>query len=132
MTAHEQVLRDRELGEQVQLLRDHGDPGGLGVARRGELDGLSTHLQRSLVWRVEAVNDLHERALAGPVLADEGVDLAGPQVEIHALDRGHAAEAFGYVLEAKDGTCLGDLRSPLRARVVVQAHNPRTSARFSW
>src|SRR5215211_3264149 len=62
LAAHEQVLGDRELGEQVELLGDHGDAGSLGVARRGERSRLAVHFQAALVGLVEPVHDLHERA----------------------------------------------------------------------
>src|SRR5215217_42795 len=92
LAAHEQVLGDRELGEQVELLGDHGDAGSLGVARRGESSGLAVHLQAALVGLVEPVHDLHERTLAGPVLAHQGVNLSRTQVEVHVLHGDHTAE----------------------------------------
>ena len=38
--------------------------------------------------------DLHQRALAGAVLAHEGVDFAGPDAEIDALKDAYARKAF--------------------------------------
>jgi hypothetical protein len=38
--------------------------------------------------------DLHQRALAGAVLAHEGVDFAGPDAEIDALENTHARKAL--------------------------------------
>jgi hypothetical protein len=58
-TADEQVLGDRELGEEVELLRYHGDACRLRVARCGELDNLAVDLERPLVGGIETVNDLH-------------------------------------------------------------------------
>ena len=47
LAADEQVLCHRELGEQVELLRDHGYARRLRVARRGERNGLAAHLEHS-------------------------------------------------------------------------------------
>ncbi len=54
------------------------------IASRGEWKSTGDALDpdRSLVGPVEARQDVHERALAGAVLAEQGVDLAGPQVEV--------------------------------------------------
>src|SRR3712207_4658450 len=114
----EQVLGNREFGEEVELLRDHGDPGFLRIPRRGELDHLATDLQRSLIWCIETVDYLHERALAGAVLADQGVHLTRAQVEIYALYGRHAAEAFGDAPEPEDSRCFSDRSTSLCAAVV--------------
>src|SRR4028118_33891 len=63
--------------------------------------------QRPLVGAVEAVHDLHERALACTVLPYQGVDLAKTQVEAHPFHGDHAPEALGDVLETEDGSRFG-------------------------
>ena len=40
---------------------------------------------RALVGSGEPVEDVHERRLAGPVLAEQGVDLARPHVEVDVV-----------------------------------------------
>ena len=65
------------------------------------LDDAAVDLERPGVRPVGAGDDLDERRFAGAVLADEGVDLAGGQVERDALKRLHAAEGFGDVGQTK-------------------------------
>ena len=43
---------------------------------------------------VDAVQDLEDRRLAGAVLAEQGVDLAGADVEGDVLEGAHAAETL--------------------------------------
>jgi hypothetical protein len=95
--AEEQVLGDGHLGDQGQLLIDHRDAGGVGVARRGEPGRLAAHQQLALVAavRMEAAEQLDQRALAGAVLAAQRVHFAGPQREVDLAEGGHAAERLG-------------------------------------
>ena len=51
----------------------------------------------------DAGQAVEERALARPVRADDGADLAALHLEIDAVERGQAAEADGQVLGAQDG-----------------------------
>jgi hypothetical protein len=44
---------------------------------------------------VGARRDLDERAFAGAVLAEQGVHLAGREVEIDPAQRAHAAKVLG-------------------------------------
>jgi hypothetical protein len=44
--------------------------------------------------RVNPRQDMHEGALAGAVLAQQGVDLAGTDVEVHAIKRADARECL--------------------------------------
>ena len=53
-----------------------GEPSSIGLA-------VDEHL--ALLGRVHPVEDLHERALAGAVLAEQGVDLAGADVEVDGV-----------------------------------------------
>ena len=76
LAAHEDVLGDRQVGEERRLLVDDGDAGGLRLGGRGEVDGLAVEQELAGVALVEARDDLDERRLAGAVLADEGVDRA--------------------------------------------------------
>ena len=48
-----------------------------------------------VVGGLHAGEDLHQRRLAGAVLAHERVDLAGAEVEVDAVERGDAGEALG-------------------------------------
>ena len=63
---------------------------GVGDRRR-----LSVEEDLALIGLVHAVEDLHQRALAGTVLAQECVDLTGEQVEIDIVVGEHSGESFG-------------------------------------
>jgi hypothetical protein len=102
LAADEQVLGDRKLGEEVELLGNHGDPGLLCVSRGGERCGLPVHLETTLVRLVEPVHDLHERALARAVLPYQSVHLPRPQLEVHVVHSHHAAEPFGDAREPEE------------------------------
>jgi hypothetical protein len=73
--------------------------------------GLAGDLDRAGVRAVRAGDRLDQGGLAGPVLADDRVDLAGQQLERHALERADAAEALGDVGEPEKGGHLGCPRS---------------------
>ena len=49
----------------------------------------------ALVGSVQAVEDPHEGALAGAVLAEEGVHLAGADIEVDVVVGEHPGEALG-------------------------------------
>ena len=57
----------------------------------------------SVVGRIHPVEDAHQRGLAGPVLADERVDLARPELQGDVVVRQHTGEPFGDVLEDDEG-----------------------------
>src|SRR3546814_15456095 len=56
----------------------HADAGGDGVARRADRHRPPVDEDLAAVGLVEAVEDAHQRRLAGAVLADDAVDGSGP------------------------------------------------------
>ena len=62
------------------MLVDHADAAGDGVGGSRDLDDLPVEQDLALVGPGEAVEHVHEGRLAGPVLAQQGVDLAGTDV----------------------------------------------------
>ena len=62
------------------------------MASRGERksDVPAAHADAALVGSIHAGKHVHERALAGPVLAQQGMDLAGADVEVHVVVGEHA------------------------------------------
>ena len=79
--AEQDVLGDGLRGDEREMLVDHPDAGGDGVPRREERDGLPVDPDLTLVRPVEPGEDVHQRALPGTVLAEQGVDLPGQQLE---------------------------------------------------
>jgi len=88
------VLEHRHLVGQHEVLVHHADARGDRIGRRGELDLLAVDLHDALVGRLHAVEDLHERRLAGAVLAADRVDLARFDGEVDVVVGDHAGEAF--------------------------------------
>ena len=72
--SEDDVLEDGEVVGELEVLEHHADPGIDGVGRRGEVHLAAVDSDRALVGALDAVEDLHQRGLAGAVLADDGVD----------------------------------------------------------
>ena len=75
--ADRDVVGDRQVRDQRQLLEDAGDAGGLRVGGRRERDRRAVEQHAALVGRDDAGHDLDQRRLAGAVLAEHRVDAAG-------------------------------------------------------
>ena len=69
-------------------------PGGAGGGGGAVGQRLAVDQHLALARRVHAVEDLHQRRLAGAVLAEQGVDLAGPHVEVDVVVGHEVAEAL--------------------------------------
>jgi hypothetical protein len=94
LLADRDVLRHREVGHEVELLVDDADPGVPGLLRAADLQRLPVHREVAGVRGVDAGEQLHQRRLAGAVLADDGEHLVVPQLEVHVGERLHAGEAL--------------------------------------
>src|SRR5206468_10421828 len=68
------------------------DPAPDRVLRGGELDRLPLDPDLPLVGVVQAVEDVHQRRFAGAVLAEDRVNLAPSEVEVHAIVGDDAGE----------------------------------------
>ena len=70
-------------------------PSPAAIASRGEpeRDRPAVDADLARVRPVEAGEDVHQRALAGAVLAEQGVDLAGAQLEVDVVVGDDAREA---------------------------------------
>ena len=89
------------LGDE-DLLEDREDAAALRLARRPDRrDELAVELDLSGVRGVDAAEDLDHRRLAAAVLADERVDLAGPQLEGGVADGLGRPERLGDVGDAQ-------------------------------
>ena len=94
--AEEQVLVDRKLRNQREILVDGLDPVRPGGTDRVEADALAADDHLSCVLRVEAAQDLDERALPGSVVADEAEHLALAQDEVDAAEDDERTEALRH------------------------------------
>ena len=125
---------DGEVGEDERFLVDAGDAQRLGVGRAAQLDDLAVDLEVAGVGPVQPGHDLDQRRLAGAVLADEGVDLARPQVERHAAQGVGRAEALRHVDDRHERTIVASpvpSRTPQRIESFQSlrgTHAPRQSS----
>jgi hypothetical protein len=60
------------------------------------------------IWLTDTGQNLNQRGLAGAVLAKQSVDLASPNVKIHAVERERSGEALGQAgdVEKRSGDWL--------------------------
>ena len=97
LRAQDQVLGDGQRLDQHEVLVHHPDPRVDRVAGAAHGHGAAVDLDLAGVRRLQAVEDLHERALAGAVLADEGVHLAPRELEVDVVVREDQGEALDDV-----------------------------------
>jgi hypothetical protein len=96
LPAEEDIASDVERVDDFELLMDHGDAESRGV-RRPVHD--HRHVVDRNLARVRAMDpgqDLHQRRLAGAILADQPDDLSGGHVEVHAIERDDAGKLLGH------------------------------------
>ena len=103
LVVDEEVGEHRALGQDAELLVHDADAVGTGGPRRGELDDLAVQRDRAAVRSDRARQHLHQGRLAGPVLADDRVDAAGGDLEVHAVDRDDAAVRLAQLLDLDRG-----------------------------
>ena len=94
--AERQVVDDTEAGDQAEILVDEPETELVPGAGDPEPERLAADRDRGArVGGVHAGQHLDEGRLARPVLADEGVDLARPHVEVDACQCPLAREGLG-------------------------------------
>lgn len=79
------VLCDREHRDEHEVLVHHADSGGHRIAWAGEALHDIVEQDLALVGLIEAVEHVHQGGLACPVLAEQGVDLAGLDGEVNMV-----------------------------------------------
>src|SRR5581483_8239396 len=89
--AEEDVVENGHRRRERELLVDQRDPMPDRVARRAEAHRTPVDDDLARVGRHSAGDDLPERRLAGAVLADERVDLAGLDGDAHVVERPRTA-----------------------------------------
>src|SRR5687768_9194345 len=92
------ILGDRHVRDQTQLLVDGGDPRPAGRLGRGEALLLAVQEQPSPVGSDRSGDDLAERTLAAAVGPHQRHNLAGLHVQAAVGERYHAAVALDEVL----------------------------------
>ena len=102
LAAEEHVLDDVEVVGQREVLVDDLDAEVGRVLRAVDRDGLAVEEDLALVDRVDAGDALDQRRLAGAVVADEGHDLAGRDVEVDLVEGLDGAEALRDSAQLED------------------------------
>ena len=97
LAAHEDVLRDREIGEEGGLLVDDGDAGVPGRCRAVQGDRRAADEQLTLIRRVHPGEHLHHGRLARAVLTKQRVRLPRVQVGGSVHHGVHRAERLRRV-----------------------------------
>ncbi len=93
------VFQNGEILHQLEMLEHHADAGGDRRLAVGDLGLLAGHEDLALVGLVEAVEDRHQRGLAGAVLADDAVDGARHDADGDVLVGLNRAEGLGNAPE---------------------------------
>ena len=93
--AEKDVLGHRQVRNEIQLLVDDANAERQRVARAVDVDRLAAHADLAAVLAIRAAENLHQRGLAGAVLAEQHVHFAGVQRQIDAVERDDARKASG-------------------------------------
>ena len=101
--AHEDVLGDAEVGEDHRFLVDRDDAAALRIGGRTQRDELTVDANLAGVGCVDPRHRLDERRLARPVLADQGVDLTGEQLDPGTAQRPSRPELLRDVGQGHHG-----------------------------
>ena len=96
LIGQQDVLGHREIGDLGQLLKGGLDPGAMGIAGTVEMQLLAEGGERPGIGAHEAAEQLHHGGLAGAVLAQQSVDLAGGDLEARPVERHRRAEDLAH------------------------------------
>lgn len=112
--AEEDVLGDREVLDEVEFLVDGGDAQAHGGDRRLEPDLFAAPGDLAVVGLVGSGEHLDQGGLAGAVLAEEAVDLAGLDLQVDAVQGADAREELGDAGHGEQGWFRCHDESPRR------------------
>ena len=119
LLAQGHVLGHGEHRDEHEVLVHHADPGGDGVFGGADRDRLAVHPDLALVGLSQPVQDVHQGRFAGPVLAQQGADLAGLDRQVNVIVGHQAAETLGDAGQLKlhgSSSFANAVGSPARAR----------------
>src|SRR5712692_4500517 len=86
VSAEDEIIPDREGGEELAALRSVADPGGHNVLRSPTGDRLSVYLDRAADGWDNPRHSLEQRRLARAVRANQRNDFARADLERHAIE----------------------------------------------
>ena len=118
----EDVLGDREIAEEIELLVDEGDACAAGVRRGLRRVGQPVEDHAAAVRPDDTADHVHQRALAGAVLTDQADDAAAAESQADVAQRMDAEECLGDALQRKDVVAHPEAsRASRRVRVTSSA-----------
>ena len=101
LAAQDDVLQNGHLLLQHEVLVHHPKPGADRVLRRCPPPLLSVDLDAARLGPDQPEQHVHQGRLAGAVLADNGEDLAGLDLDRHVVDRDLRAEADADAVQCR-------------------------------
>ncbi len=111
------IIRDREVRDERQFLKNADDSGAAGRGRRAERDLAAVEDDPALVRRDDAGQDLDQRRFSGAVLAEYGMNTPGRDGEVCVLKGAYAAVSLRHALHAEDRRPLLAFRHGLDPRL---------------
>ena len=114
LPAKEQVFGNVQIGQEIDLLIDGGDARLHCLLRRAQRDLDAIEPDNAGVTLNDPGDGLDQRRLAGAILAQQRVDLAGMQREIDRVERALPEKTFGQARDFEQRTSLFRTRSHIR------------------
>jgi hypothetical protein len=96
------VVVDRQMRREAQLLRDHREAKALRGLGRRDLMCLAVDPNRSAIGTMDAHEHFHQRAFARAILAAQRSDLASGDGKVDVMQRHHGTETFRDPFSAQD------------------------------
>src|SRR5262245_39292378 len=93
--AENNILGHRQGRDEHEMLMYHANATGHSVSGAGKLHRGAVHDNISLIWSGEAIEDVHQRGLAGAVFPQQRVNLACDELEIYMLISRDPGVTFG-------------------------------------
>ncbi len=116
LVAQRDILGHAQRGDQVDLLVDGIDAVLTRPARVDVLELLPLVDHLAAVGLIRPGDDLDQRRLAGAVLPNQAVHLAGVELQVHIFQHLHAGEGFTGIAQSQDGGRLIQWEAPVDAR----------------
>ncbi|GDY57626.1 hypothetical protein SVIO_082490 [Streptomyces violaceusniger] len=103
LTAEEEIADDVEVVAEREVLVDGGDPQVLGVVRAADVEGAALPFEGARVGRFDARDHLDQGGLPRAVVAHQGDDLTGVDLQLDVRERLDRAEALEDATQRQQG-----------------------------
>ena len=107
---HRDVLGDRDVRAERDLLMHQPDAERMRPLRRGDLDGPAIDQDLAAIGPEDTVDNVHQRRLAGSVLAHQRMHLALAEREADTVERTHRAEILADIADFEGEGLHGSAR----------------------